>query len=531
MGFLFGNDNPLHEQQVMGGVDPAVIQAVMGLINTPQQPLQQPDPQGASKFYNSFTENKFDSAISSNQRRGDTAMNAAVGMKGPKMPDYPLRPGEAGIGIIGALLAKAFGAKDRDINDFAQGFLGSRGQAQTNQYNAAVQEHQRLSNLKKLEADQAYRNADNYRREKERFSTGQERKELASITARAKFEAQREDDARGMVAKLPMLISSSPESVQAQINEIRRMGVNIDPVSEQAYLAQAGDVIKAKKHDKLLTGYNNAKQRSARLNAAWELKTFAEANGIPVQPDILEQAEAYTVDEQYKMRLGDKLNKEIEFFAEKEQLNEANILKIKAETAAIPVRARASYLSAEASMKNANRAIRAASEKLIANPKAPNFGSQVSSMNAVINPAETNIKQMRTMIADLSKQKANGFELGVEGTAQLQALVKAVAAKESEVAVWKAAREELKTQWLANINAGKAGQSSQTKTSGGTRALTDQELAMAASRYTPGTGNDTATKKLNRDYEAFLKSAGNNATLRNKAHETYRALLAHLNKK
>jgi len=528
MGFLFGNDNPLHEQQVMGGVDPAVIQAVMGLIN--QQPMQQPDPQGASKFYNSFTENKFDSAISSNQRRGDTAMNAAVGMKGPKMPDYPLRPGEAGIGIIGALLAKAFGAKDRDINDFAQGFLGSRGQAQTNQYNAAVQEHQRVANLKKLEADQAYRNADNYRREKERFSTGQERKELASITARAKFEAQREDDARGMVAKLPMLISSSPESVQAQINEIRRMGVNIDPVSEQAYLAQAGDVIKAKKHDKLLTGYNNAKQRSARLNAAWELKTFAEANGIPVQPDILEQAEAYTVDEQYKMRLGDKLNKEIEFFAEKEQLNDANILKIKAEAAAIPVRARASYLSAEASMKNANRAIRTNAEKLIANPKAPNFASQVSSMNAVINPAVTNLKQMRAMITTMSGDKKLNL-LGPEGEAQMQALIKAVETKESEIKVWEAAREELKTQWLANINAGKAGQSSQTKTSGGTRALTDQELAMADSRYTPGTGNDTATKKLNRDYEAFLKSAGNNATLRNKAHETYRALLAHLNKK
>lgn len=509
MGFLFGNDNPLHEQQVMGGVDPAVIQAVMGLINTPQQPMQQPDPQGASKFYNSFTENKFDSAISSSQRRGDTAMNAAVGMKGPKMPDYPLRPGEAGIGIIGALLAKAFGAKDRDINDFAQGFLGSRGQAQTNQYNAAIQEHQRVANLKKLEADQAYRNADNYRREKERFSTGQERKELASITARAKFEAQREDDARGMVAKLPMLISSSPESVQAQINEIRRMGVNIDPVSEQAYLAQAGDVIKAKKHDKLLTGYNNAKQRSARLNAAWELKTFAEANGIPVQPDILEQAEAYTVDEQYKMRLGDKLNKEIEFFAEKEQLNDANILKIKAEAAAIPQRARASLLSAEASMKNANRAIRTNAEKLLANPKAPNFGSQVSSMNAVINPAVTNLRQMRQMIVtESNNKKLMPSSWGAEAEAQLQALIKAVETKESEIKVWEAAREELKKQWIANINAGK-GQGSQATKAGGT----------------------TPTQVLNSEYQQALSRAGNNTALQAKINKRYREELAKLNKK
>lgn len=133
------------------------------------------------------------------------------GVQAPQMREAPVRPGEAGLVGAGALLAKLFGVKNRDIAAGVQGYMGARQNAADAQYKNQMQDAQMQSQHLQTEAQIAGSQADDLARAREAAQKRADAEHLRVI-----------QEGSDLLQKL--MSATSPEAAVAANNGLRAMG-------------------------------------------------------------------------------------------------------------------------------------------------------------------------------------------------------------------------------------------------------------------------------------------------------------------
>ena len=87
------------------------------------------EPQAPSTFQSPYA-----GQIADLRSQENNLLQSMIGRHTPQQSQFPLRPGAAGLALVGALLARAAGAKPDFIGQMGQGFLGSMQNANQTRY-------------------------------------------------------------------------------------------------------------------------------------------------------------------------------------------------------------------------------------------------------------------------------------------------------------------------------------------------------------------------------------------------------------
>ena len=126
------------------------------------------------------------------KKQAAALMNETANMAPPKMPEFPVRPGEAGLLGLGAVIASALGAPSADINAFVGNYLGAKGGAQKSVFEQQMLQHQQRQQAKQFEAKTMLDSAQSDEERAKFLATQQERKDLAAERAAAAKNHEKE---------------------------------------------------------------------------------------------------------------------------------------------------------------------------------------------------------------------------------------------------------------------------------------------------------------------------------------------------
>jgi len=111
---------------------PAEAKPEMPLINQSvmeNAPWYGAEPQAPSTFQSPYA-----GQITDLRSQENNLLQSMIGRHAPQQSQFPLRPGAAGLALVGAILARAAGAKPDFIGQMGQGFLGSMQNANQTRY-------------------------------------------------------------------------------------------------------------------------------------------------------------------------------------------------------------------------------------------------------------------------------------------------------------------------------------------------------------------------------------------------------------
>lgn len=178
------------------------------------------------------------------KRKTAAAMfNDAASMSPPKMPDYPVRPGEAGLLGLGAIIASALGAPSADINAFVGNYMGAKSGAQKSQFEQQMTLHQQKQQAKQNEAKIMLDSAQGDEEKAKFLATMEERKQMAKDREDAKKEMSNRVEIGKYLDKMnskkqdskKRMIPISPEEFKRNIDSIKALDPNyfLDPATKQ----------------------------------------------------------------------------------------------------------------------------------------------------------------------------------------------------------------------------------------------------------------------------------------------------------